>query len=1268
MKGAREAFLRHVEAVRAEEAAKAAAAAARARAEAEAAAAAEAEAARAEAAAAAEAAAEAAAARAAAARDAALVKESIVVNTEQEDKSGNPNILSFREAITKANESNADKIFINFEKTGSNSWHIKPETPLPAISANSNIYINHAYPKNITIDGSNLPSEDVARTYSLLTIGKYENIYSSSSNKPNVHLRHINLVNNTIKGESGSNGGGGGLAAGAGMSILQGDVVLENVVFQNLQAKGGLGSKSPNGAFASYKITSYGYRGHTKSEPNSPAIGGNGGSGGRPTLLGADAASTGGSGGRAGYWSSGRIAGGHGRNGNNGGFGVGGGGGGGGGGASMLLGGYGGFLWTQKLPNTYGDGGHGGNGGNGGFGAGGGAGGTGGENAFGKGRSQPGGTGGSGGSIHRSNPGSRGTSSKNTNGQGVASGASGGEGDALGAALAILNPSSNVELINVDLVNNKAISGNHTYDDLYAINANTRQGEITGKSVYIFESAFDNEGREFRYDQLINDADSHVKVKTSSHTKPASNNHTATSFNRDKGLAKIRNVEIEHRSGHADTTTIRWDKPDSTLRAINIDSSALEDSINSIYKRLLPIEDEDTIKNRFNERIISSVASAAISGGSSYFSAGNTFKASQSKYTIGDQERAIAFGAGAAGVGMLFSIMEAHNDYQKEIAQNKQNIEELSRLQKVDRGVTADPVDIGQSRNNITIKNFTIGEDTIYLNDFWAANPTKYVPIIRNGNGMKDNERVDTFEIHFSSDDNAATKIANVELDRVSAQRLNSGDQTDAVGYIQALLKPNEEKKQWEIGTTLTDKARIFQSSPLYTGGPAGELRILERQNLGNLTKPMTVDTFHYNDSIFGSKGYDYITTNGGNDFIQPSYGKDTVNAGESIDWVNYADLKEPIQAIGSLVHNSANQDMNTITVKNSANTDRKQILDATLENVEVISSFGASSFDLSAAPEPNPLRLAGTSEELPGFYAMRSGSGSSIEGSPFDDHIIISLMADENETGFDAIENLAGQSKTLNIYKNPAIIQGNGGKDKLVFAFEDTQNLEIIDPNFEGDRKGFKAIVNQGTIIALFKGIDNSRISVKDSSKDGNNSTIIINNDQLNIDYSFAKPSYNSTADTLDKDAISPSEANSTQPTTKIAYAGLPQTLTPQSETENPSEINDFLSGNQFLGNSRKNKLRGTSKNDAFDGRGGNDRLIGLAGNDIFFGGEGKNLIKPGKGEDVIFIDPEGIQVIKNFNNQKDILIFPENWKSQFLEFAEEEILYKNTQVVEFI
>ena len=86
-----------------------------------------------------------------------------------------------------------------------------------------------------------------------MTVGNYTNISSASANKPSVKIRNVNLVNNKISGENGSNGGGGGLAAGAGLSVLHGDVTLNNVVFQDLIAIGGKGSKSLGGAQAAYQ-------------------------------------------------------------------------------------------------------------------------------------------------------------------------------------------------------------------------------------------------------------------------------------------------------------------------------------------------------------------------------------------------------------------------------------------------------------------------------------------------------------------------------------------------------------------------------------------------------------------------------------------------------------------------------------------------------------------------------------------------------------------------------------------------------------------------------------------------------------------------------------------------------------------------------------------------------------------------------------------------------------------------------------------------------
>ena len=1187
----------------------------------------------------------------------------ILVNTEKEDKGGNPDITSLREAITEANKSNADKVFINFQKPSddkSKSWHIKPETPLPAL-LHKNIYINHSYPKNITIDGSTLPnSKDGARTYSLLTIGNYENISSDSSSKPNVHLRHVNLVNNVIEGEKGSNGGGGGLAAGAGMSILQGDVVLENVVFQNLQATGGKGSQSSTGARSGYSHKQYldDYHDFEYGDDlifiNTQASGASGGTGGLPTLLGANTRSTGGRGGSSGSPKNGRQNGGAGTNGGNGGFGVGGAAGGNGGGGAAFKGkevctGWAFWRKCKKSPrHTWGNGGAGGQGGTGGFGAGNGANGVRGNDAtrF----------------SNKSNPGSRKPRGGNY----------GENGDALGAALAVLNPSSDVELINVDFVNNKAISKDRTFHDFYAIDANTRPGKITGTSVYTFEAADSNEGREFSYDQLIEDTHSYVKIKAGSGSETLSNIHTATSFNRDVSLAKIRDPEIKHRPGHADITTIRWDKPGSTLRPIEIDSSALESSINDIYKEIIPVEEETTIKNRFKERLFSAIKSAALAGHSSYSNAGDLFKASQSKYTAADEASAIKIGTGIAVYDMLSSIKEAHSAYQQEIEQNKKNLEKLNRLQKVDRRVTADPIDIGESRSVVTIKNFTIGEDTIYLEDFWTENLTEYKPVIRNGgSGVEGNERVETFEIHFSTNNNTSTKVAEVHLDPKSVQRLNSVIQQNPTGYINALLKPNTEQKQWEIGTTLTDKNRIFQSGPLSQGGPAGEIRIMERQNLATLTDVWTVDTFHYNDRIFGSKGFDKITTNGGNDFIEPSYGRDTINGGESIDWINYADLGEPIQAKGSLVKNKADQMVNTITVNNSANIDREHVLNTTLENVEVMSSFGASSFDFSAAPSPNTLSLADTSNELPGFYAMRSGSGSTIKGSPFDDRIIISLMEDENSSDYTDSKKQNILDTNYKILSNTSEIIGNGGDDYLTFAFSD-QAPELSIFNIENDDKyeDFKAVINKttDTVIALFKGIDSSHVKAIHEKADATPTPISINSGGFK--YIFQETTADSLKPLADQSVTADGgetanldEAEHHDITTWVeATSGTLNT----SGTLPPRETVTSLP--TIFGDRGQDTLVGNSNSDVLVGKKGDDLLIGKSGNDIFIGGAGRNHIKTGRGHDQIHLHRQGVQIIQDFNPRKDSLVMPQNFRDNLLDFSDTKITYNNQLIAKII
>lgn len=1207
----------------------------------------------------------------------------IIVNTATDDNDPKNSLKSLREAIDEANTNTLnEKVYINFnlneseseskssQKTSSKlNWNIKPSAPLPALTAR-NVFINYTNPKNITINGEKL-SQSKGRTYSLITIGNYTNIGSTSTNKPSVRIKNINLVNNKISGENGSNGGGGGLAAGAGLSVLHGDVTLNNVVFQNLTATGGKGSKAPDGAKPTYRWIKPHNRPVLKGWY--PENGKAGGPGGRPTLLGADTSSSGGGGGASGTERRHDTSGAKGGNGSNGAFGVGGAGGGGGGGGAMVRGQRCLVeIFCKRTSDKYGEGGPGGNGGQGGFGAGGGAGGTAGENAFGLvkvKKFKPGGSGGEGGSPHGNNSGSKGNRNYGGNGTKVSTGRRGGEGAALGAAVAILNPNSKVVLNNVDFIGNKAISKAGSFDNIYMISGSPG-GTLFGNSLYIYDDYNGANRRDIQLNKTLNDNSNYAKIADSSGLTPEApkNIHRAVSLERDDKVARIRDQTINHQPGTADITTIQVERPSSTLRPIDIDSSALEASINNLYKRVIPVEDEATIKNRFKERILSGFISAASGGYASYSNAESFFKASENKYNAETQSSAIKMGAALAGAGFLKSIWDAHKSYKSEIEQNKRNLKELNRLQKVNRAVTAGPIDIGQSRSVITIKNFTIGEDTIYLDDFWSSDLEDYSPIILNGMGRTNDEKVETFEIHLKTSSNAPTKVAEVQLDPKSVKRLNTAIQQNPTGYINALLKPNTEKKQWEIGTKLTDKNRIIQSSDQYTGGPAGEIRILERQNLGNLTDVWTIDTFNYDDRIFGSKGSEKIITNGGNDFIEPSYGADTVNGGESIDWVNYADLKEPIQAKGSLVITELEQKVNTITINNSANTDRNQILKTTLENIEVISSFGASSFNFSAAPQPNPLSLAGTSDELPGFYAMRSGSGSTIQGSPFDDRIIISMMEDENSSNYTDSKQQDNPNANQKILSKPSVITGNTGNDHLTFAFSDqAPELSITNVDDDGEYKDFKAVINKttNTVIAFFKGIDASRVK---AIHEVDTPSTPINIDAGSFQYTFDTTTTKELADTTQKE----NAENANDPKYSLDHdEDLFKGVIKGSKINTPTNTLSDTPFKVFAGKRGKainDILVGSRGPDVLLGRQGNDRLIGKSGDDIFFGGVGRNHIKPGGGQDQIHLHRHGVQIIHGFNPLKDMLVMPKNFRENLLDFSDSKITYNNHLIAKIV
>ena len=239
--------------------------------------------------------------------------EVIVVNTNEDGapkaKDGK---LTLREAI-ELSQQKPGSYYINFHnpngKHGTHSlnglgyWTIELQEPLPAIEQ-GNIIINAPIgnlitTKNVTLvpafDGDNKITRSLKgeTQMSMMTVGDVDyfmlkgerkvvldgvinedignTIQSQSysekswaSTWPRVEIYHFNFIKHKAQGgdgaSSGGDGGGagGGLGTGAGMSIVGGDVFLQNSVFQDLKVQGGsaerngalsdgLGGATPNG-------------------------------------------------------------------------------------------------------------------------------------------------------------------------------------------------------------------------------------------------------------------------------------------------------------------------------------------------------------------------------------------------------------------------------------------------------------------------------------------------------------------------------------------------------------------------------------------------------------------------------------------------------------------------------------------------------------------------------------------------------------------------------------------------------------------------------------------------------------------------------------------------------------------------------------------------------------------------------------------------------------------------------------------------------------
>ncbi len=1026
----------------------------------------------------------------------------IIVSSTKDIKADKNGIGTFRKAIQTVNEyynSNPDKLnepyYIDFEAEfePTQTWIIKPDIPLPPI-LKGNVHINSTEPKFLIFSGEQLANTRPSKVpgwvkepkgpkqnqhSSLLTLGDSKYL-EATKNSPGFEdissalftLHSVNFSSNKAKGGDGERGSGGGLGAGGGLSVVSGTTHIKDSVFQKLQAIGGAGGSGQNhGGKSTSGRLSDGKKGEK---------GGTGGLRGSFTINTSDTFQVcpGGTGGARGNQDIGwklrnkkspkeiqsihpGLAGGPGGAGtncskslNSFGFGHGGGSGGGGGGGSNYIGVF--------VTSNGGDGGRGGNGGAGGFGAGGGGGGGGGTPWKGGEQDQGNhgwdwgnpGSGALGGLFATS--GSKGKIQK-SGGSHLSSleiaGGKGGNGAALGGAIAVLSDHAKLELTNVDFIGNEAETsgGSRRFNTIFSLK-NTK-GQVKGHDIRLYQNSNSDDFSRPKFNsQLINeDFHTFIESKAGPDETILDGHHSATSYPRSDDLAKIRNKIINLESGKNETLTIKFERPKSGLIEINVNQDQLLAELNGIHKQIIPVEKKETIEARHQKKLIS----ALFQTGGDLLGIGNPldlFSASSGNYTKKDLATGVAGKVVGAAANFAFSAINAKKTLDKEIEKNNANIKKLAEKTNPKRELLEiAPIDISRARTLIKIDNFTIGEDILLLEDFGKKlNPNSEGingPTIRNGaSKTRNGEIVESFEIHLDNtkNDNVQTKIATISLDPASTKDLNEPVQRDPASYLTSLLYYDNDLNRWVLGKTLFRPTRAIHSGPTYTGGPAGELVILERDSSFLNSEIATLRTKKMDDIVFGSPGNEVILTDAGWDQITPNLGNDTINAGAGFDKIDFQDIKQPINVLGSKF-NENNSDVVHPKIQVTYRHPDENIsktLDSTSLNTEAIAAWGSSKINLSNIADPNDFIIVNNQEEIkePGYYGIRTGLGSNVQGSPHSDRVIISLMKDENDGKYlDVNKNckISLDERPLKILAKPAIVNGGGGDDKLTFLFD---------------------------------------------------------------------------------------------------------------------------------------------------------------------------------------------------------------------------------------
>lgn len=746
-----------------------------------------------------------------------------------------------------------------------------------------------------------------------------------------------------------------------------------------------------------------------------------------------------------------------------------------------------------------------------------------------------------------------GTVGSRASGRTGGAGGQGGNGAALGGAIAVLGDAATLELHNVDFIETTATAGSgaRSVGALFSIR-NRGSGSVFGSSITRASSHRD-QGSPIALNRALDDAN--VVAYIGSKQDPNNNQlpfHEATSSIRRPSVANIRDITLTNEPGIADTNLINYEAPGSGVIGVTADLSDPNNALNQLWRGIVP-DREEQILAEYQATINQSWLDAAISGASGI---GSTF-------FLGNTQRFNPWGiAGAIGKNV---VLGAWNHYQAaqqldlDLAENARQQQELQEFFDSKTNAEVGTVDLEVERTSITIENFTIGEDIVVLADFGGRRPQLTV-------GRSDNTSTRTITISDGRNSNNPGDIVTIELSTTSDNELSQSN-ASAADYLASLLRQREDKS-WILSTRL--EIPISQIQTRYTGGPASTDVVIDRRTSGIPNR----DTFYTttlsgDDQIFATDGVESILTGAGDDVIFPGLSPggnliDRINAGPDADTVVYTPVKQAIAIAGkTLVDGRVISQMDVSLLSSGMPI-------AELLNVESIQAWGASSFALQELPDP---QINGK-----GFYMIRTGSGSQVDGSRFNDVVSLSYDSDTNDS-------------TAAAYTRTSLIKGGAGTNSFTADFsESPEALQVESTNANNHR------INTSLGLSL--------VELEDVQV-------------LNIDGSESADNFNFSSSR-----------------SRLWVFG--------NDGDDTFIAGGKRSENNFFGGAGNDTFFGGGGKDNFHGGDGDDRLRGRRGNDVLIGGPGNDRFTGGRGADQFVIQNDGsIDTITDFRAGRDTILF---------------------------